>query len=389
MKRAASILTAVAVVALSGLPCWTRPAPAADPFTTAEPGQGLEEPGGSLELVKRDLLISNPGKYRIPDEQLHFPYLFESTNGIWYLTYREGPHLESLWNSAGNRVQCVQSRDGGKTWLPWMGMKVEPWMYQLFVTRLKDGTLIGYRCRMTRVHQLDDGTTEGTAIILRSADEGTKWTRHDALVTNMPFSDDTHLTTLWGHAIVMPDGRLLWGIISRERKPQNSLIGVVESTDGGRTFRYLANLCTDVYGEVGEPREPGLALLPSGELVAAVRCSPMIFVGSSDGGHTWSAPRKLAHAGMCPQLLRLENGVLACSYGTRRYMHVMASWDGRGREWSKPLVIYEGQTGGYSNLQALGPDRFRICYQEGTFDKYQTGGHRIVRLELNATTINK
>jgi hypothetical protein len=83
-------------------------------------------------------------------------------------------------------------------------------------------------------------------------------------------------------------------------------------------------------------------------------------------------------------LLRLPNGVLVASYGTRSHMHVIASWDGRGEEWTKPLVIYEGQTGGYSNLQVLGDDRFRICYQEGTFNKYQPGGHRIVRLELTA-----
>ncbi len=62
----------------------------------------------------------------------------------------------------------------------------------------------------------------------------------------------------------------------------------------------------------------------------------------------------------------------------------MASWDGAGRNWSEPVVLYEGQTGGYSNLQALGPDRFRIIYQEGTFDTLQKGGNRIVRVEMSA-----
>ena len=55
-------------------------------------------------------------------------------------------------------------------------------------------------------------------------------------------------------------------------------------------------------------------------------------------------------------------------------MHVMASWDGTGHQWSEPLVLYEGQTSGYSNLQALADDRFRVVYQEGTFDAYQEGG---------------
>ena len=37
------------------------------------------------------------------------------------------------------------------------------------------------------------------------------------------------------------------------------------------------------------------------------------------------------------------------------------------------------------HLQALGPDRFRICYQEGTFDTLQKGGNRIVRVEMQAS----
>ena len=204
-------------------------------------------------------------------------------------------------------------------------------------------------------------------------------------VSNMPFSDNANLITLWGRAIQIPDGRLLWAVISREKRKSDSVVGVVESTDGGRSFRFVSALCHDVVQEVGEPREPGIQLLPSSELVALIRCSPMIQVRSKDGGRTWSEPRKLQYAGMCPQLLLLENGVLVTSYGTRNYMHVMASWDGAGRKWSEPLVIYEGQTSGYSNMQALGSDRFRICYQEGTFNKYQPGGHRIVRLELQTT----
>ena len=204
----------------------------------------------------------------------------------------------------------------------------------------------------------------------------------------MPCSEDAHLITLWGRAIEMPDGRLLWAIISREQRPSESVVGVVESTDGAKSFRFVSALCHDVIQEVGEPREPGIELLPSGELVALIRCAPMIQVCSTDGGRTWSEPRKLSYAGMCPQLLLLENGVLVASYGTRNYMHIMASWDGAGKNWSKPLVLYQGATSGYSNLQALASDRFRICYQEGTFmpNKYQSGGNRLVRTELKVTT---
>ena len=58
------------------------------------------------------------------------------------------------------------------------------------------------------------------------------------------------------------------------------------------------------------------------------------------------------------------------------------SLDGAGDEWSEPLVLYEGQTSGYSNLQVLGADRFRVVYQEGAFDAPQEGGSRIVRAEI-------
>ena len=102
------------------------------------PISGME---GTIELIRRDVLLSNSGLYGIPDEQLHFPFLYESDNGNWYMTYREGPHLESRFGP-GNRVQCVQSRGRGRTWLPWMRMLVEPLLRQFFVTCLKDGSLI-------------------------------------------------------------------------------------------------------------------------------------------------------------------------------------------------------------------------------------------------------
>jgi hypothetical protein len=203
----------------------------------------------------------------------------------------------------------------------------------------------------------------------------------------MPFSADSHLITLWGSAIAMPDGRLVWGIITRERNARETIAGVAESIDGGRSFRFVTALCDEVFDEVGEPREPGMVLLPSGELLAVIRCSPMLQVRSADGGRTWSTPRKLVRPGICPQLLLLQNGVLVCSYGTRSHMHIAASWDGAGEEWSEPLVVYEGQTGGYSNLQPLAADRFRICYQEGTFNEFQPGGHRIVRVEIQTEVV--
>ena len=294
--------------------------------------------GGTIELVRRDVLLSNPGRHAIPDEQLHFPFLYESENGNWYMAYREEPHMEKRFGP-GNQVQCVQSRDRRATWLPWMGMLAEPLMRQLFVTRLNNSSLISYRCRMSELHWSVNGTLEGTTIILRSQDEGATWTRHDAPVSKLPFSLESLLVSPWGHALEMPNERLLWPTYSREG---NTISGVVQSTDGGHSFMWFTNLCED--NTVDEQREPGLVRLASGELLALLRCArhPMVEVRSSDGGHTWSPPRRLPRPGVCPQLMLLENGVMVYSYGTRRDVHIMASWDGTGSQWSDSLVLYRG-----------------------------------------------
>ena len=336
----------------------------------------------ALELVRRDVLLGNPGRYGIADEQLHFPYLYESARGHWYMTYREGPHLEKRFGP-GNRVQCVQSRDGGRSWLPWMGLAPEQWLYQLFITCLRDGSLISYRCRMEQLQRQPDGRLEGVSIMLRSRDEGHTWSRSEARVENMPFTLGAQLVSLWGHAIELPDGDLLWACYSREG---HSISGLVRSKDGAQSFQWVADACSD--DAVGERRELGLVRLESGQLYGLVRCGtesskPMVAVRSSDDGATWSPPRRMARPGVCPQLLLLPNGVLVCSYGTRRYVHAMASRDGAGCAWSEPLVLYEGQTSGYSNLQTLGADRFRIVYQEGTFDAPQEGDNLIMRSEIH------
>ena len=106
-------------------------------------------------------------------------------------------------------------------------MLVEPLLRQFFVTRLKDGGLISYRCRMAKLHQSSSSTLEGTTIILRSQDEGRLGPDIMCPVSNLPFSLGSQLISLWGHAVEMPDGRLLWAVYSREG---NTISGIVQST---------------------------------------------------------------------------------------------------------------------------------------------------------------
>ena len=68
-----------------------------------------------------------------------------------------------------------------------MGLAPEQWLYQLFISRLRDGSLISYRCRMEQLQGQADGRLEGMTIILRSRDDGHTWSRSEARVENMPF----------------------------------------------------------------------------------------------------------------------------------------------------------------------------------------------------------
>ncbi|OPZ83224.1 MAG: hypothetical protein BWY76_02376 [bacterium ADurb.Bin429] len=79
----------------------------------------------------------------------------------------------------------------------------------------------------------------------------------------------------------------------------------------------------------------------------------------------------------------LDNGVLICAFGTRD-IQVMCDVSGTGHHWSAPLPIYRGQGSGYTDVQALGADTFRLVYDESSFFEEHAGGHRIVRVVLQA-----
>lgn len=308
------------------------------------------------------------------DVQLHFPFLHEAKNGTWYMTYREGRHV-----SKQETVYCITSSDRGKSWKPWTGLTPEP-LLRLFRQRLADGTLISHRY----LFPIDENG-EGDAFILRSSDDGATWSKTAARVTGLPFNSE-RLLGFWGRVVAMPDGRLLCGIYGSRPGGRKYVNCVVQSTDGGRGWSHLADLCGDwTIGNEG-PNEMDLVRLKSGELLSVFRSgtnvtSRMQQVRSTDGGKSWSKPRALGMVGVSPQLLLLENGVLICTFGTRD-VHVMASWDGSGRKWSKPLLIYKGEGSGYTDLQALSADTFRMVFDQSPFFSNKPGG-KIVRVVIS------
>lgn len=329
---------------------------------------GAEPMTGQLSVTKREVILENT------EEQLHFPFLHEAADGMWYMTYRRGAHAPGK-----EQVQCRQSEDRGATWKPWPGLTTEPQL-RLFRTRLRDGTLISHR------YTLDTGEgAERKAYILRSKDDGKTWKRQATPLTDLPFDPDKSVG-LWDHILEMPDGRLLCTLYGRKLNGKRNTLGVVESADGGSTWRYLATVCDNPGLGPEGPDEADLVLLKSGKLLSVFRTGGNLFqVSSSDGGQTWSKPKDLGTYGVSPQLLLLDNGLLILTYGTRNVC-VRASWDGTGETWSEPLTVYEGPGSGYTDLQTLSADCFRMVYDESPFfDKFRERWGRIVRVEVTAS----
>jgi len=171
---------------------------------------------------------------------------------------------------------------------------------------------------------------------------------------------------------------------------------LLASHDGGTQWSYLATVAYD--GRTGQESfcEPSLVDLGNGELLAVMRTghfSPLYQARSMDGGKSWGEPESLHVPGLSPQLARLDNGVLVCSFGWRptkensyyaaalddyraRYRtdcgiedpssaagdYVMASADG-GRTWTRPRRIADPLTLGFTRLAPSGPDSCVVVSQ--------------------------
>ena len=333
-----------------------------------------------MRVIDKRTILERPGT------QVHFPFLVESGNGTWYMTYREGPH----GYPGGDRVQCVMSTDEGLSWQPWTGLDPAPCL-RLFCTRLGDGSLISHRYHIDRK---DDGSW--VAPILRSHDGGASWAVSESPVSDMPYNRDCENHCMWGHIREGWDGELLCGSYGQTGKTpgvhgrMRYANGVLVSHDGGQNWAFLGAVAPDPpLGNEG-PNELDLLVMPDGEMLSVFRTgtkdgSTMQVARSVDGGRNWSPSTDFGVPGVSPQLIRLETGAVVCTYGTRD-VHATVLADLGTLTWQEPTLIYAGPGSGYTDVQEISLDVFRIVYDESTFSgRDESGTHRIVRIEVEAS----
>jgi hypothetical protein len=177
--------------------------------------------------------------------------------------------------------------------------------------------------------------------MLRSTDGGLTWSTTYRVPVNSPHGP-----------IALADGRLLYA--GKQLWKPGSKVGVCDSSDDGRTWRWLSDIPTRPGDDHVQYHELHAVDAGGGRIVVQIRNENKSEHGetlqceSSDGGKSWTTPRAIGVWGLPSHLLRLHDGRLLMTYGYRRApfgIQARTSAD-RGATWSAPITLTSDATGG-------------------------------------------
>lgn len=282
------------------------------------------------------------------------PYVYKIGGGRLLMSVAEGP--DALWEPYG----VMTSADEGKTWTAvkeWDQTDAAP----LPMLQLKDGDVLG----MSRwTSPLEDGAEVGTTV--RWDPSLAKFTAFaNRIRLPQGYHHATTPFTVERHVFEMADGSVIMAGYSKTgpSTPVGLSVGrryshLVRSTDGGKTW--------DPYGLIGAGGEPAVAWTGGSRMTALLRTGP--FKGfqqmfSEDDGKTWSEPVVIEEGSVCPDLVPMSNGLLACSYG-RPAGCLMFSADG-GKSWISHHVITAKTGFNYSGIVEIRPGRLLYLHDAG------------------------
>jgi hypothetical protein len=282
------------------------------------------------------------------------PYVYVIGGGRLLMSVAQGP--DALWEPYG----VMMSADEGKTW-----SAVKEWdqtvSAPLPMLQLKDGSVLG----MSRwTWPQADGTEIGSTVRWDS-----ELAKFSAFASRLRLPEGYHHATTpftcERHTYEMADGSVIMAGYSKTgpSTPVGLSVGrryshLLRSSDGGHTW--------NPYGLIGAGGEPAVARTGGGRMTALLPTGP--FKGfqqmfSEDDGRTWSAPVVLEEGSVCPDLVPMSNGLLACSYG-RPAGCLMFSADG-GRNWISHHVITAKTGFNYSGIVEIRPGRLLYLHDAG------------------------
>ncbi len=282
------------------------------------------------------------------------PYVYDIGRGRLLLSIAEGP--DALYEPYGVMI----SDDQGRTW-----SAVKDWdqtvATPLPMLRLKDGGVLG----MSRwTWPQPDGTEVATTV--RWDAEVTGYTTIQSRLhlpaefhtTSVPFTCERHVFEEADGALLMAGYSKTGPATPEGRRAGKRFSHLLRSTDAGQTWNHLA-----VMGPGGEP---AVARTGPGRMTAVLRTGPFrpfVQTFSEDDGRTWSAPVLIEVGSVCPDLVMMSNGLLACSYG-RPAGCLMFSADG-GHTWTSHYVITDKTGFNYSGIVEVSPGRLLYLHDAG------------------------
>ncbi len=293
---------------------------------------------------------------RLPGHYHGWPTLAARRDGELLLAYSGGREAHVC---PFGRVELMRSRDRGRTWswpevvfdspiddrdagvleAPSGSLLLTTFTSLAYETVLKDAS--GWSPeKLERWHAANLRATpeQRRALLdtwmLRSTDGGMTWSAAYRVPVNSPHGP----TPLAGGRLLYA-GKQLW-------KPRER-VGVCESIDDGKSWRWLAEIPAREGDKAMEYHELHSVQAADGRIVVHIRNHNPLNRGeilqteSKDQGRTWTTPHAIGVWGLPSHLLRLRDGRLLMSYGYRRAPfgnQARISAD-HGATWSEPITV--------------------------------------------------
>ncbi|MDZ4851917.1 MAG: exo-alpha-sialidase, partial [Pirellulaceae bacterium] len=282
------------------------------------------------------------------------PYVYNLGNGKLLMSIAQGQ--DAIHEPYG----VMLSEDEGRTWnavKDWDQTELAP----LPMLPRKDGSVLG----MSRwTWPQPDGTDRGHTV--RWTGDLAEYISYESRL-HLPsqFRPQTTPFTCERHAFENSDGSLLMAGYSKTGPSTPDAVRaskryshLLRSEDDGKTWRH--------YSVVGTGGEPSMAVTDENRMTAILRTGPFrpfVQSFSEDSGKTWSSPILLEVGSVCPDLVPMSNGLLACSYG-RPAGCLMFSAD-EGRTWTSHHVITDKTGFNYSGIVEVRPGRLLYVHDGG------------------------